>query len=320
MYQFVLAFIVSVFVTFIATQWLIVNMKEAKITGIDMNKPSKPEIPEMGGIAVVVGTTVGVYVLLAVYDIFEIGNPITHFIMASLMTLMGIGMIGMLDDLVNMKQSIKAVLPFLISAPLGHYVNSVVVFPIIGGIDLGYGIYFIVPLAITCAANSMNMLEGFNGLGTGLGIIITASMIIMAILNDVTKGLYFFVPLLGSLVAFLYFNKYPAKIFPGDTMTLFLGGTIACGALISDLKFEGLLLLSPMIIEFFLKLRGNFKGECYASALENDRLIHKGKIESLTHLVMVKFSVNENRLVQIFWGFEGVLAIMVIVLSWVHVL
>lgn len=319
MYHFIIAFIVSFVVTFISVKWLIVKLKDAGITGIDMNKPEKPEIPEMGGISVIIGTTIGIYLLLALYDIFEVGKPLTHFLMASLITILGIGFIGIIDDLVDMRQSTKAVLPFLIAMPLGHYVSQIVTFPVIGGVDFGIAIYLIAPLAVTCAANSANMLEGFNGLGTGLGIIITVSLIILSIINDVRNGLYLFVPLLGALSAFLYFNKYPARIFPGDSLTLFMGGTIACGAFVSNLRFETLVLLSPMIVEFFLKVRGRFKGECFAKASENGILIHEGKIESLTHFVMDKFKVNEKKLVYIFWGFESLLAIIVIYLNYLKV-
>jgi len=315
MFQFVLAFIVSFLVTSVSVQWLIVKLKEAGITGIDMNKPDKPLIPEMGGIAVVIGTIVGIYFLLALYDIFEIGDPMSHFLMASLITLLGIAFIGILDDLVDMRQLIKAFLPFVIAMPLGHYVDQVIIFPIIGGVNFGWGIYLIVPLSITCAANSANMLEGFNGLGTGLGIIIVTTLALLSILNDVESGLYLFAPLLGALMAFLFYNRFPSQIFPGDSLTLFLGGTIACGAFIANLKLETLVLLIPMILEFFLKLRGRFKGECFAMSMENGYLVHTGKIESLTHLLMDRFNVSEKKLVYMLWGIEGLLGVVVVVMS-----
>jgi len=98
--------------------------------------------------------------------------------------------------------------------------------------------------------------------------------------------------------------------------TFFVGGTIACGALISDLKFEGLLLLTPMIIEFFLKLRGRFKGECYASKMEDGKLFYDGKIESLTHIAMKRSPLTERQLVIRFWLVEGLIAVIVTSVSW----
>jgi len=301
-------------------RWLIEKFTERGITGKDMNKKNTPDIPEMGGVGVVMGTIFGTYLLFALYDIFDIGPRVTFFHIASILTLMGIAMIGMLDDLVKMNQATKGFLPFVIALPLGNYIPKIVTFPLVGDINFGVGIFIIVPLSVTCAANSTNMLEGFNGLGAGLGIIIVSALTIMAIINDLTAGLYFYAPLLGALLAFYYFNKFPAKIFPGDTMTLFLGASIACGAYLSDLKFETLLLLSPMVIEFFLKMRGKFEGECFGKVDSDDMLSYSGRTESLTHVVMKRFHVNEKSLVRIFFMVEGLLAVIVISLNWFNII
>ena len=139
-------------------------------------------------------------------------------------------------------------------------------------------------------------------------------------MNGKSVGLCLLLPLMGSLLAFFYYNKYPAKIFPGDTLTLFMGGAIGCSAIINNLKLEGVILMLPMIIEFFLKLRGRFEGECFAKINKGGILIHEGKIESLTHFVIANLQVNETKLVSIFWAFEAVLAIGVIALAYVEVI
>tara|TARA_Y100001970_G_C14086302_1_gene777507 strand:- start:170 stop:1150 length:981 start_codon:yes stop_codon:yes gene_type:complete len=312
---YLVAFITSFLVTFLVIPWLIPRLESRKIVGIDMNKITKPKIPEIGGIAVVLGVFLGFYSQFAIYAIYEIGVEPTSFLLASIMTLMGIAFIGIIDDLLGMRQLIKAVLPFLFALPLGVFANSSMVFPFIGHIEFGYLILFLVPFGITCAANSMNMLEGFNGLGAGLGIIITSTLILLSLMNGKDEGLFLLVPLLGSLLAFFYFNKYPAKIFPGDTLTLFMGGIIGCAAIINNLKLEGVILMFPMIVEFFLKLRGNFKGECFAKMNEGGILFHEGRIESLTHLVMSNFTVDEIKLVRLFWFFELILCLFVIILT-----
>ena len=134
----------------------------------------------------------------------------------------------------------------------------------------------------------------------------------MAYNSGTDAGLFILVPLLGSLIAFLYYNKYPARIFPGDTLTLFVGATIACSAILSDLKFEGTILMTPMIVEFFLKCRGRFEGECFALSNEDGILLYTDRVESLTHFVMKNFVVDEKELVYILWFFEMVLAAVVV--------
>jgi UDP-N-acetylglucosamine--dolichyl-phosphate N-acetylglucosaminephosphotransferase len=311
--------VVSFITTFVTIPWLIPRFKARSIVGIDMNKSDKPEIPEMGGLAVVIGFFVGIYSQIVMYEVYDVGLKETTFLMFSLTAIMGIALIGMLDDLLGMRQRTKAVLPFLFALPLGVFVPKILFIPFIGNIDFGYAMLFLVPFGITCASNSMNMLEGFNGLGTGLGVIITVALIIMAVKNEKEDGLYLLTPLLGALIAFLCYNRYPAKIFPGDTLTLFMGGIIGCSAITSNLKLEGAILMAPMIAEFFLKLRGHFKGECFATVNKDGVLIHKGKIESLTHLVMITFVVTEKKLVYIFWGFEILLATFVISLDYMDI-
>jgi UDP-N-acetylglucosamine--dolichyl-phosphate N-acetylglucosaminephosphotransferase len=226
------------------------------MVGIDLNKWKKPKIPEMGGLAVVIGFYLGAVFLFLFIDI----RADIYYI--SLLAIMGAAVVGIMDDLFDLRQRIKAVLPFVFALPLGITIyqlategssNGPQIFgTFILGVDIGVLMVFAIPIGITCAANASNMLEGFNGLGAGLGIIMTVTMIIISIINGTTQGLFLLVPLLGALIAFLYFNKHPAKIFPGDTLTLFTGAILACAAIVSYTKVAGALLFIPLIIEFFL--------------------------------------------------------------------
>jgi UDP-N-acetylglucosamine--dolichyl-phosphate N-acetylglucosaminephosphotransferase len=156
------------------------------------------------------------------------------------------------------------------------------------------------------------MLEGFNGLGTGLGIIMSLTLVILCVIHDRMDGVYLLVPLLGALTAFLYFNKYPARVFPGDTMMLFMGATIAVAGILSNIQVQTAFIFLPMIIEFFLKLRGHFKAENYCSEAGNGYLEYHGRIESLTHVFMKHLKVNEQELVALIWGIEIAVCALVI--------
>jgi len=173
----------------------------------------------------------------------------------------------------------------------------------------------VVPLGVTSASNAANMLEGFNGLGAGLGVIMTASLIALSLLTGAQEGLFLLFPLLGALAAFLCFNRYPARVFPGDSMTLFTGATIACAAIISSpsLKAFGALLFIPMIIEFVLKFRGHFQAENYGEIGSDGRLGWDGPVESLAHAVMRWKRLREWEIVLVIWAFEAVVCVAVIV-------
>jgi len=310
----------SFIVTFSILPWLIEKLTERKILGTDMNKSSKPKIPEMGGISVLIGFVVGVYVQIFLFEITGIGIVINDYILCSLVTAIGVSYVGILDDLIGIRQRTKAFLPFMFALPLGFFTNSVMFLPYFGEYDFGYLMLFLVPFAITCASNSTNMLEGFNGLGTGLSIIICSALSFMAIINEDLNGLYLLIPLLGSLLAFWYYNKYPAKIFPGDTLTMFMGAVIACAAIASNLRLEGAILLTPMILEFFLKFRGRFSAESFATKVNEGILIYDREIQSLTHILMSNFELTEKKLVEIILIIELTLAAMLCMFSYFEII
>lgn len=294
--------------TFVIIPWLIPRLKARGVVGIDLNKPSRPEIAEMGGIAVVVGFFAGVSVLVSLNGIKN-----TELLNVSLSAALGAAFVGMMDDLFDLRQRHKAFLPFVIALPFAAVADPHVVIPHVFDINLGPWMLIVAAFAVTCAANAANMLEGFNGLGTGLGIIMSLTLVILATIHDRMDGVYLLVPLLGALIAFLWFNNYPAKVFPGDTMTLFMGATIAVSGILSNLQVQTACIFLPMIVEFFLKFRGHFKAENYCSDSENGYLEYHGRIESLTHVFMKHLKINERELVALIWGIE--IAVCAIVIS-----
>ena len=312
--------IISFLVTFLILPWLIEKLTEKEIMGIDMNKSSKPQIPEMGGISVLIGFVVGVYVQIFLFEIIGVGIKINDYILCSLVTAIGVSYVGILDDLIGIRQRTKAFLPFVFALPLGFFTNSVMFLPFLGEYDFGYLMLFLVPFAVTCASNSTNMLEGFNGLGTGLSIIICSALSFMAVINNDLNGLYLLIPLLGSLIAFWHYNKYPAKIFPGDTLTMFMGAVIACAAIASNLRLEGFILLMPMIFEFFLKLRGRFSAESFATEINNDILRYNQSVQSVTHILMSNFELTEKKLVQVILSIELLIATVLCLLSYYQII
>ena len=97
------------------------------------------------------------------------------------------------------------------------------------------------------------MLAGLNGIESGLGVIAMISLTVSCIILGKYDVAIISMSMLGSLLAFLYFNKHPAKVFPGDTGTLVIGATIAAIAFIGRLKFIALIILLPNIIDAALK-------------------------------------------------------------------
>ncbi len=307
-----LGFVSAFATTFIVVPWLIPKLKARGIVGNDLNKQGAPEVAEMGGLAVVVGFFVGASVLLAWDGIGKEGDLLSASLNASLVAILGAAFVGMIDDVFDLRQRQKAFLPFVLALPLGATISQSVYIPFVGLWNFEFWMIPVAALAVTCAANAANMLEGFNGLGTGLGIIMAATLTILCFVHKRYDALYVLIPLMGTLLAFLWFNKYPAKIFPGDTMMLFMGAAIATAGLLSNLQVQTTFIFIPMIVEFALKTRGHFKAENYASKERSGYLEYHGRIESITHLFMRRYFLTEKTLVEIIWFLEAIVCAVVI--------
>ena len=263
----------------------------------------------MGGASLLVGFYIGMSVLA----IFATTVPPPVF-NSALLAILGAGFVGLLDDLFAIRRRYKAILPFIASLPLGLVEFSSHATSILG-LDVGAFTILLIPLGITSAANASNMLEGFNGLGAGLGIIMCIGLIALSFMLGAQGGQFVLVPLLGALLAFLWYNRYPARIFPGDSLTLCVGAAIACAAIISTPSFKmfGFFLFTPMIVEFVLKARGRFRAENYSTLLPDGRLLYQGRIESLTHFITRTGHYREWQVVSILWGAESLLVAVLLV-------
>ena len=310
---FAVGFLGALATTFLIIPWIIPRLKARGVVGRDLNKPGSPEVVEMGGIPVVIGFFAGVSIILALSrDELDRTPDLVNLLNACLTAILGAAFVGVMDDLFDLRQRQKAILPFILALPLGATLDPEMYIPFVGDIDFDVLMIPIAAVAVTCAANAANMLEGFNGLGTGLGIIMTSTLIVLSLIHERPEALYVLVPMLAALVAFLWFNKYPAKIFPGDTMTLFMGATLAAAGLLSKLQLQTIFIFIPMIVEFILKLRGYFEAENYASRSTNGYLEYHGRIESLTHVFMKRWKLTEKSLVELIWALEATFCAVVV--------
>jgi len=305
----VAAAMVSFVAAYLFLPWLIRSLRGTTLVGRDLNKPHSPLVPEMGGIAVILGFYVGVAILVA----FAIPVSSGSLFFAALSACLGAGVVGLMDDMFRLRKRYKAILPFALALPLGAVLYADKNTSLLG-IDIGVFMAIVVPLGVTSASNAANMLEGFNGLGAGLGLIMTSSLIALSLLTGAQEGLFLLFPLLGALVAFLLFNRFPARVFPGDSMTLFTGATIACAAIISSppLKTYGAILFIPMVLEFILKSRGHFQAENFGELASDGRLEWHGRVESVVHLVMRCARLREWEIVLVVWAIEAAVCVAVV--------
>ena len=182
------------------------------------------------------------------------------------------------------------------------------------------GIFYLIciPIAISIGSNLTNMLAGLNGIESGLGVIAMVSLTISCIILGKYDVTIISMCMLGSLIAFLYFNKHPATVFPGDTGTLVIGATIVAIAFIGRMKFIAIIILLPNIIDAILKFYS--AGVMNRSQQKPTQVSSDGMLsspdegfKSLIRLVLRK-PVNEKTAVRIIWSIGivfGVLGILV---------
>ena len=206
--------LISFFASFVLFPAMILRLRKAGIVGKNMNSKTKEEVPEMGGLVIVVGFGAGIFTLIALHtflNMFTLVNLIS--ISAALSSILIVTLIGIFDDLVSMPQQVKAFMPALAALPLivikegSSFMNI----PFFGMINFGL-LYtlVIIPLEMTIAANAVNMLAGFNGLEIGMGIIVIGTLAIIAYLVGNVNVLVILLAAMGALLAALYYNWYPA--------------------------------------------------------------------------------------------------------------
>lgn len=301
--------------TFVLAKVLINRLKRAGITGKDENKADMPEVPEMGGLAIVAGFSGGALIAIFFGTFFGFQFNMIY-VMAALITIHTIAFIGITDDLLDIPQWLKAILPLLAAVPLIALKaagNTHMNIPFIGFVDLGIVyIMVLIPLAIAVCSNLTNMLAGFNGLECGMGGVIFTALAALAISNGSPEMAIISVSMLGALLAFLYFNRFPARIFPGDVGTLTIGVGVATSVIVGNLETAGIILMLPYMVDFVFKALNRFPHT--HQDLRGGKLFPKdGKVKGLVHAVMkAAGGISEVNLVLFFVGVETVLAIVVL--------
>jgi len=316
-YLVVLAF--SFTVTFGFLKVLIPRLKAAGIIGKDVNKPDKPEVAEMGGIAIIAGFTASIMLVIVLNTFFGFEINLIH-LLAGLIVVHSIAFIGIVDDLINIPQYVKAVLPIFAAVPLialRAAGSTTMAVPFIGELDFGlFYLLVLVPIGIAVASNLTNMLAGYNGLEAGMGIIIFSVASIIAYHSNATVSSFLFLSFLGALIAFFLFNRYPAKVFPGDVGALSIGATLATGVIIGNMESVGALLLLPYVVDFFIKLANKLPSKEWWGEYKGGKLYPVGgKVRGFCQLVMkLTNGISEQNLVLVFFAIEALVGIIVLLL------
>jgi len=313
-----LIFIVSFAVSFTGFPIIIPRLKKAGIVGKNMNSEKQEEIAEMGGLVMTAGFGAGIIFAISLRTFFDLFLSVSlTSILAVLSTVLIVVIIGVFDDLISIRQWIKAIMPVFAALPLMAIKEgfSMMRIPFVGMIDFGIFYHLIlVPLGITGAANAVNMLAGFNGLEVGMGIIAMGSLAIIAYMIGQTTALIILLAALGALVATLYYNWYPAKVLVGDVGTLTIGAIIASAVIIGNYETAGVVLMIPYVVDFLIKAKNRFP---YSFGVYREGKLYcpDGGAVGLAQLIMKMCGgISERNLVLVLMGIEAIFGVIAILL------
>ncbi len=138
-------------------------------------------------------------------------------------------LVGLYDDFKNLRAVWKFILQLGAAAIItsGGFLIRSITLPYLGSINLGLAAYPLTVVWLVGIANALNLIDGMDGLAGGIGAFAAGAMGTIALLQGSARGAVLSFALLGALLAFLLFNFPPARIFMGDSGSLFLGLTLA---------------------------------------------------------------------------------------------
>ena len=240
------------------------------VNALDMpneRKVHKEPMPRMGGLAIFIGFLVG-YMLFCNQTVQMNSILIGSFFII---------LIGIFDDIKPLTPSIKFCGQLLAAIIVVCYGNVVMQDISAFGLYINFGM-FAIPITIlfiVSVINCLNLIDGLDGLAGGISTIffITITVISTLLGNVSSLDTSLTLIMIGACLGFLLYNFHPAKIFMGDSGSMFLGYMIA---VISLLGFKNVTLTSffvpvlilaiPILDTLFTIIRRLLKGESFAKA------------------------------------------------------
>jgi len=278
----------------------------------DNRKIHKGLIPRLGGVCMF-SSVVAVSVLVSAVSLLLTGDRI-FFQLRFLAVFAAFAIIhytGLYDDFFNLRPLPKLVIQCMagVVVAVGGFTVETVSLPWLGTMSLGLLSYPLTVLWLVGISNALNLMDGMDGLAGGIAAFAAASMGTIALIQGrPTTALLAFI-LFGSIIGFLVFNFPPAKIFMGDSGSLFLGFALALLPLMGISKAASFgtliipvtLLTVPIIDTLAAIIRRMRQGRSIISP-DKDHIHHK----------LLYMGLDERKILLLIYGFCLYLSIVAI--------
>lgn len=271
----------------------------------------KRNIPTMAGIIAIVS-------IVVVTLIFNLDRQQTWLPLAALI---GGGVIGLIDDIINvrgdgkgvsgLRSSIKFLMMIVISVGLALFFYSKLGYsdihvPFFGQFELGWLIVPLFVLAVVSAGNAVNISDGLDGLAGGLLIMSFGAFGVIALMQGNFGIAAFCFTVIGALLSYLWFNIYPARFFMGDVGSFAFGTSLGVVAMLTDSLF-----LLPIIGIIFVAEAGSSLVQIVSKKYFHRKIF----ISAPVHHHLEAIGWPETKVTMRFWVIAGVAACIGIVLA-----
>lgn len=305
-----LALIVGIIISFAATpaaKWF-ANKVGAIDVPNDERRVHKHPIPRLGGLAIFVGF------ILSVVLFAEIDRPVQGILLGAVIVVIS----GVIDDIVPMRAWQKLVFQFL-AAGVAVY-HGVVIEILSNPFFLTRSEYIVmgslaVPITIiwiVAITNSVNIIDGLDGLAVGVSTISSIAMLVISILVSDGNVAIIMAALAGACIGFMPYNMNPAKIFMGDSGALLLGYVLSTASIIGLFKFYAIVSFAAPFLVMALPL--------FDTAFAFFRRILKGRSpmhadRGHLHHRLIDLGLSQKQAVAILYSISAVLGLIAVVIT-----
>lgn len=243
MFKHTLVFSLAAFSCLALTPW--VMRLAAAVGAIDRPDPRRIHsmpTPRLGGLAVFTSVALGLGSSLLLDPLLrQYGQEVAIMVAAA----GAVMLLGLADDCLSVRPTLKLLVEIAIA--LAAYTAGYRISDILGW-NLGWAAAPVTVLWIVGLTNAFNLIDGLDGLATGIGAIISATLFALSLYNSQASSAVVLAALCGSLFGFLRYNFFPARIFLGDSGSLLLGFVFALVSIrIADKSSAALAVSIPLL-------------------------------------------------------------------------
>lgn len=265
--------------------------------------------PNLGGLAIFSGFWLAVgFAYLSFPAVPQEFGRFLYFVFAGAVIIF---LTGLIDDIADVSAPVKLVSQIAVGLILylGGLRITVLFIPIYGPVALGILSCPITLLWMVGVTNSINLIDGLDGLAAGVSAIAALAILFVGIAFHLMTVMVFTAAMIGACLVFLYFNFYPARLFMGNSGSLFLGYLFAVISMLFPIKsyttaavFVPLLALGVPVIETVVSfVRRTARGTMFYRA-DNRHLFHylsasglsKSQVVWLFYFLSAVFAVSSG--------------------------